>query len=99
VDLISSYWASEAIAHIFGSFGFGGQEYVAISAEIRKARGQDYSTFKEFFEYAGQFLADASPAMFSAPYFAQLAAALRTGIHTGLVQISWPDKSVFARQG
>ena len=28
VDLISSYWAGEAIAHIFGSFGFGGQDYV-----------------------------------------------------------------------
>src|SRR5215468_12399266 len=50
VDLISSYWAGEAIAHIFGSFGFGGQDYVAISAEIRKARGQDYSTLKEFFK-------------------------------------------------
>ena len=48
-DLISSYWAGEAIAHIFGSFGFGGQDYVAISAEIRKARGQDYSTLKGFF--------------------------------------------------
>jgi hypothetical protein len=32
VDLISSYWAGETIAHLFGSFGFGGQEYVAISA-------------------------------------------------------------------
>src|SRR5262245_30745671 len=49
-DLISSYWAGEAIAHIFGSFGFGGQEYVAISAEIRKALGQDYSTLKGFFK-------------------------------------------------
>jgi Domain of unknown function (DUF4105) len=40
VDLISSYWGSEAIAHLFGSFGFGGQDYVAISAEIRKERGR-----------------------------------------------------------
>ena len=47
----------------------------------------------------GGILADASPAMFSAQYFAQLAAALRTGVHTGLVQISWPDKSFLARQG
>ena len=37
--------------------------------------------------------------MFSAHYFAQLAAALRTGVHTGLVQIAWPDKSFLARQG
>jgi potassium-dependent mechanosensitive channel len=47
----------------------------------------------------GGTLADASAAMFSAQYFAQLAAALRTGVHTGLVQISGPDKSFFARQG
>src|SRR4029453_3702675 len=47
----------------------------------------------------GGTLADASPAMFSAHYFAQLAAALRTSVRTGLVQISWPDKSFLARQG
>ena len=47
----------------------------------------------------GGILADASPAMFSAQYFAQLAAALRTGVHTGLVQIAWPDTSFLARQG
>lgn len=49
-DLMSSYWAGEAIAHLFGSFGFGGQEYVAISAEIRKERMEDYSTLKGFFK-------------------------------------------------
>ncbi|HEY5868450.1 MAG TPA: mechanosensitive ion channel domain-containing protein [Candidatus Tectomicrobia bacterium] len=37
--------------------------------------------------------------MFSAPYLAQVAAAFRTGVHTGLVQLSWPDKSFLARQG
>ena len=47
----------------------------------------------------GGILADVSAAMFSAQYFAQLAAALRTGVHTGLVQIAWPEKSFFARQG
>jgi hypothetical protein len=47
----------------------------------------------------GGTLADASPVMFSAYYFAQLAAALRTGVHTDLVQLSWPDTSFFARQG
>jgi hypothetical protein len=49
-DLISSYWGSEAIAHLFGSFGFGGQDYMAISVEIRKERGEDYSTLKGFFK-------------------------------------------------
>ena len=47
----------------------------------------------------GGTLADASAAMFSAQYVAQLATAFRTGVHTGLVQIAWPDKSFFARQG
>jgi hypothetical protein len=50
VDLVSSYWAGEAIAHLFGSFGFGGQDYVAISAEIRKERTEAYSTLKGFFK-------------------------------------------------
>jgi hypothetical protein len=50
VDLISSYWAGEAIAHLFGSFGFGGQEYVAISVETRKERTEDYSSIKGFFK-------------------------------------------------
>jgi hypothetical protein len=49
-DIISSYWGSEAIAHLFGSFGFGGQDYVAISAETRKERTEDYSTLKGFFK-------------------------------------------------
>jgi hypothetical protein len=50
VDLVSSYWGGEAIAHLFGSFGFGGQDYVAISAETRKERTEDYSTLKGFFK-------------------------------------------------
>jgi hypothetical protein len=50
IDLISSYWAGNAIAHLFVSFGFGGQDYVAISEETRKAQGQDYSTLAGFFK-------------------------------------------------
>jgi hypothetical protein len=50
VDLISSYWAGEAIAHLFVSFGFGGQDYVAVSMETRKERTEDYSTLKGFFK-------------------------------------------------
>jgi small-conductance mechanosensitive channel len=46
----------------------------------------------------GGTLADASAAMFSAQYFARLAAALRMGVHTDLVQIAWPEKSFLARQ-
>jgi len=50
VDLISSYWAGEAIAHLFVSFGFGGKDYVAISIETRKERTEDYSSIKGFFK-------------------------------------------------
>lgn len=50
VDLIASYWAGEAIAHLFASFGFGGEDYVAFSAEIRKERTEVYSNLKGFFK-------------------------------------------------
>jgi hypothetical protein len=50
VDLISSYWAGEAIAHLLVSFGFGEQDYVAISIETRKERTEDYSSIKGFFK-------------------------------------------------
>ncbi len=50
VDLISSYWAGEAIAHLFISFGFHGRDYVAVSVETRKEQTEDYSTLKGFFK-------------------------------------------------
>jgi hypothetical protein len=50
VDLISVYWAGEAIAHLMVSFGFGEQDYVAISIETRKERTEDYSSIKGFFK-------------------------------------------------
>ena len=50
VDLISVYWAGQAIAHLMVSFGFGGQDYVAISIETRKERTEDYSSIKGFFK-------------------------------------------------
>jgi hypothetical protein len=50
VDLISVYWAGEAIAHLMVSFGFGEQDYVAISIETRKERTGDYSSIKGFFK-------------------------------------------------
>jgi hypothetical protein len=48
-DLVVSYWAGEAIAHIFVSFGFGDQGHIAISAETRKEKGEGYSTLAGFF--------------------------------------------------
>jgi hypothetical protein len=50
VDLISSFWGSEAIAHLFLSFGFGGRDYVAVSVETRKERTEGYSTLTGFFK-------------------------------------------------
>src|SRR5215831_8869102 len=44
VDLIAVYWAGRAIAHVMVSFGFAGKDYLAVSIETRKARGQAYST-------------------------------------------------------
>jgi Domain of unknown function (DUF4105) len=44
------YWAGKAIAHVMVSFGFGGRDYLAVSIETRKARGQSYSTIAGFFK-------------------------------------------------
>jgi hypothetical protein len=50
VDLIASYWAGPAIAHILLSFGFGEDSHIAISIERRDERGEDYSTIKGLFK-------------------------------------------------
>ena len=51
VDLISVTWGSKAIAHTMLSFGFGGgEDYVAISIEGRKEKGEGYSTLGGFFK-------------------------------------------------
>ena len=49
VDLVTSYWTGPAIAHVFVSFGFSGDDYLAISIEVRKPKGEGYSTLKGFF--------------------------------------------------
>jgi len=48
-DLIAIYWAGKAIAHIMLSFGFEGNDYVAVSIETRKENGESYSTLAGFF--------------------------------------------------
>ncbi len=48
LDLIAVYWMGDAIAHTFVSFGFEG-EHIAISIEIRKERGESFSTIAGFF--------------------------------------------------
>jgi len=49
VDLLASYWMGDTIAHIFVSFGFAGKDYLAISIETRKEKGEQYSTVSGFF--------------------------------------------------
>jgi predicted small integral membrane protein len=48
VDLIAVYWMGPAIAHLFLSFGFGG-DHLAISVEARKSRTKPYATLPGFF--------------------------------------------------
>jgi hypothetical protein len=49
VDLVAVYWAGKAIAHIMVSFGFEGKDYLAVSIETRKEKGESYSTLAGFF--------------------------------------------------
>jgi hypothetical protein len=50
VDLVAVYWAGKAIAHIMLSFGFAGHDYLAVSIETRKERGETYSPIAGFFK-------------------------------------------------
>jgi len=49
VDIIVSYWAGKAIAHIMVSFGFNQRDFLAVSIETRKEKGEAYSAIKGFF--------------------------------------------------
>jgi len=49
VDVIAVYWMGPAIAHVFLSFDFGGDNHLAVSIETRKEKGEAYSTLKGFF--------------------------------------------------
>src|SRR5262249_21904081 len=49
VDYILSYWSSPAICHTILAFGFDGDEYVDISIETRKEKGEQYSAVQGFF--------------------------------------------------
>jgi len=48
LDLFAVYWMGDAIAHTIVSFGFAGEQ-VAVSIEIRKEKGESYSTIAGFF--------------------------------------------------
>jgi hypothetical protein len=48
-DIIAVYWSRKAVAHIMVSFGFQDQDYLAVSIETRKEKGESYSTLAGFF--------------------------------------------------
>jgi hypothetical protein len=48
-DAVLSYWGSKAIAHAMISFGFDDGSHVVFSVEIRKKRGDRYSSIGGFF--------------------------------------------------
>ena len=49
VDLFLVYWGSPMIAHTMMSFGFEGGDYLCVSIETRKEKGENYSALKGFF--------------------------------------------------
>ena len=48
-DIIAAYWMGKSIAHVMVSFGFAGKDYLAVSIETRKEKGESYSTLAGFF--------------------------------------------------
>lgn len=49
LDLFLVHWGSPLIAHTMVSFGFEGGDYLCISIEVRKKKGQSYSALRGFF--------------------------------------------------
>jgi Domain of unknown function (DUF4105) len=49
LDLFLIYWGSPLIAHTIMSWGFDGDQYLAISIETRKEKGETYSALRGFF--------------------------------------------------
>jgi hypothetical protein len=49
LDLFLIYWGSPLIAHTILSWGFEGDQYLAISIETRKEKGESYSALRGFF--------------------------------------------------
>lgn len=50
VDMLTSHWGMEAIAHVLVSFGFSDGQFVTFSVEIRKKQGQQFSEIAGFFK-------------------------------------------------
>lgn len=61
-DAILSYWDSRAIAHAMISFGFDDGRHVVFSVEIRKKRGEAFSSIGGFFRQFEMILVAAEEA-------------------------------------
>jgi hypothetical protein len=51
VDLVTSYWGGDAIAHVFLTFGFKDGRHLAFSIETRRQKRFAYSTIAGFFHH------------------------------------------------
>lgn len=49
-DAVLSHWGSDAIAHAMVSFGFDDGRHLVFSVEVRKRRGQQFSSIGGFFK-------------------------------------------------
>jgi hypothetical protein len=50
LDMVTSYWAGPAIAHVLVSFGFADGQHVVFSVEIRREKDEKYSELGGFFK-------------------------------------------------
>jgi hypothetical protein len=50
LDMITSYWAGPAIAHVLISFGFSDGQQLVFSVEIRRERGEKFNEIGGFFK-------------------------------------------------
>lgn len=50
VDLFLSYWGDPKMAHFMLSFGFGNDDYLTWSVEVRRVKGGKYSPVGDFFK-------------------------------------------------
>lgn len=50
VDLVTSHWGMDSIAHILVSFGFDNDDFVTFTVEIRKEQGESFSELGGFFK-------------------------------------------------
>ena len=50
MDLFLSYWGTTSIAHTIMSFGFANGDHLAVSIEVRRKIGEEYSAVQGFFK-------------------------------------------------